>query len=145
LDPSRYETSAEQVKRAREQILAASLATIVFGVLLAVFKAAVVLRGIRSAVAAPAEIAGQAMLFVMGLLFVGLGLGISQKSKGCAVAAFALLVGLMGYHLWLVFRAGNPSGLMFFLLVPLVPAIAIGVSFSAMARISQAQSKSPKQ
>jgi predicted RND superfamily exporter protein len=133
VNSDRYATSDQQLKRAREQVKAASLVTIAFGGLLAV----AVLGFSRVYEASSESILNYTGLLVMGVLFVALGLGIWQRRRWCAVVALLLLVVMIGYHILAMTLLGQPGGRLFFLVVPLVPAIANWVALPAMRELAR--------
>ncbi|MFQ6047779.1 MAG: hypothetical protein ACE5K7_00260 [Phycisphaerae bacterium] len=131
VDVDRYATSSERAKRAREQLQAACFATVAFGVLLVLWVAvrALLLRRV------PAELIDDVILVVLGFVFAGLGLGIWQRRRWCAATAIVLLAGFIAWQVWWILWRGQPTGLMFFLVVPLVPAIADWVALGAMRQV----------
>jgi FtsH-binding integral membrane protein len=136
VDPHRYATSAERAKRAREQIIAACWATIAFGVLLSAWMATLFISGLLQAGSLAGSVV-KVILLVMGVVFVALGLGIWQRIRWCATMALILLIVLMAYHVCRAFLVGHPSGSLFLLVVPLVPAIAVWVGLSAMRDLAR--------
>ena len=136
VDPQRYATSAERAGRAREQINAASWATIAFGVLLSTWMATLSVSGLVRA-RSLADFLVEIILLVMGVLFIALGVGIRQRMRWCAIVALIFLIVLMAYHVCGAFLVGQSSGSLFLLVVPLVPAIAVWVGLSAMQDLAR--------
>ena len=134
----RYATSSERLKRDRDRVTAASLSTVVFGVLLTALIAVAMWLTQRVETAEPdAEmVVARGLLLIAGILFIGLGLGTWYGCQWCAVATLVLLIGLMAGHILI---AGGALGSVFFLVVPLVPAIANWIALPAFRRLADTQ------
>ena len=132
----RYATSSERLKRDRDRVTAASLSTVVFGVLLTALIAAAMWLTQRVETAEPdAEmVVVRGVLLIAGILFIGLGLGTWYRQQWCAVATIILLIGLMAGHILI---AGGAVGSVFFLVVPLVPAIVNWIALPAFRRLAE--------
>ena len=132
-------TSSTRLRKDRELVKAAALATIVFGILLTVLM--VVLAGL-AARAENAELDQQrivvrGLLLIAGIVLIGLGLGVWYRRQWCAVGTIILLIALMAA---LIYMSGGAVGSVFFVLVPLIPIIANWLVLPALKRLAQADS-----
>jgi hypothetical protein len=134
----RYATSSERLKRDRERVVAASLSTMVFGVLLTALIAVAMWLAHRAHTDQSdlEMVVLRALLLIAGILFIGLGLGTWYGCQWCAVATLVLLIGLMAGHILI---AGGALGSVFFLVVPLVPAIANWIALPAFRRLTETE------
>ena len=134
----RYATSSERLKRDRDRVTAASLSTVVFGVLLTALMvvAAWLAQRAENAEPDPQMVVARGLLLIAGILLIGLGLGVWYRQQWCAVATIVLLIALMAAH---ILMAGGAVGSAFFLLVPLIPTIANWLVLPALRRLAQAE------
>ncbi|HUW81745.1 MAG TPA: hypothetical protein VMZ31_02970 [Phycisphaerae bacterium] len=134
----RYATSSERLNKDRELVTAASLSTVVFGVLLTALMAVAAWLTHRVETAEPDRqmVVARGLLLIAGILFIGLGLGVWYRQQWCAVATIILLIGLMAAH---VLMAGGAVGSVFFLVVPLIPVITNWIALPAFRRLAETQ------
>jgi len=133
-----HATSSERRTKDRELVKAASLATIVFGVLLTALMAVAAWLTSRAETAEPDTqmMVTRGLLLIAGILLIGLGLGVWYRRQWCAVATIVLLIALMAAH---ILMARGAVGSVFFLLVPLIPTIANWLVLPALRRLAQAE------